>query len=241
MLEAGLPLFRSLRLLQEQETKPVISNRSSPASALAIEGGNTFSEALAQHPKIFNRLYLNMIKAGELGRRARSLPQAPRRFHGKTERIKGKVKAAMFYPAAVVCRRHRRHGLDAHWSSCRASRKSSPALGNGRPLPAFTRFVLGISEAIKNHFLVTVMAVRRLLCHCSSLAIRTKAGRRLFDLFKLQMPVFGPVFRKVAIARFTRTFGTLSTSGVPILQALDHHQGSHRQCHRRAIRRPRAR
>ena len=217
LLEAGMPLLRSLRLLHEQEPNPHFKLVLASLAA-SIEGGSSFSEALAQYPTIFNRLYLNMIQAGELAGVLESSLKRLADFMEKAARIKGKVKAAMFYPAAVVTVAT---GVMALMLVVIVPRFKEvfAGLSGGRPLPAFTRFVLGVSDVIKNNFLITVAV----LAGCYGLfllALRTRAGRRLFDGFKLRMPVLGPLFRKLAIARFTRTLGTLITSGVPILQAL---------------------
>jgi type IV pilus assembly protein PilC len=217
LLEAGLPLLRSLRLLHEQESdhrfKPILASL-----ALAIEGGSSFSESLAQHPGIFSRLFLNMVKAGELAGMLETSLKRLADFMEKATRIKGKVKAALFYPAAVITVAT---GVMALMLLVIVPKFKEvfEGMGNGKPLPAFTRFVLGISETVKNHFIIGVI-ICAVMYGLFLIAIRTNPGRRLFDQFKLRMPVFGPVFRKLAIARFTRTFGTLITSGVPILQAL---------------------
>src|SRR5579883_3142440 len=217
LLEAGLPLLRSLRLLHEQETdrrfKPVLDGL-----ARTIESGNSFSEALSQYPKSFNQLYLNMVKAGEMAGALETSLKRLADFMEKAARIKGKVKAALFYPAAVITVAT---GVMALMLLVIVPKFKEvfAGLGNGQPLPAFTRFVLSISDVVKDNFLFVA-------CTCAAaytlflVAIQTRHGRRLFDSFKLRMPVFGPVFRRLAIARFARTLGTLITSGVPILQAL---------------------
>jgi type IV pilus assembly protein PilC len=217
LLEAGMPLLRSLRLLQEQETHPPLQ-RVITELGLAIEGGNTFSEALSQYPKVFNHLYVSMIKAGELGGMLETTLQRLADFMEKAEKIKRKVKAAMFYPAAVVVVATAVMTLMTLFIIPKF-KEVFLSLGEGLPLPAFTRFVFGISDAIKNHFLIG-FAAAAILTIFFLLSLRTHSGRRAFDYFKLKAPVFGPVFRKLAISRFTRTFGTLVSSGVPILQAL---------------------
>jgi type IV pilus assembly protein PilC len=216
LLEAGMPLLRSLRLLQEQEPNAKFKLVLGELAA-AIEGGSSFSEALAQFPGVFNRLYLNMVKAGELAGVLESSLKRLADFMEKAARIKGKVKAAMFYPAAVITVAT---GVMALMLLVIVPRFKEVFAGlTGRPLPAFTRFVLGVSDVIRHNFFGTVIVLAALYV-LFLLAIRTRAGRRGFDHFKLHMPVLGPVFRKLAIARFTRTLGTLITSGVPILQAL---------------------
>ncbi len=217
LLEAGMPLLRSLRLLHEQEAtghfKEVIADLT-----ISIEGGSSFSEALAQHPKNFNRLYLNMIKAGEIGGVLESALKRLADFMEKAARIKGKVKAAMFYPAAVLTVAAGVMALMLLFIVPRF-KEVFAGINEGRPLPEFTRFILGVSDFAMKHFLSAAVGVA-VLYAVFLLLIRTRRGRQLFDHAKLRMPVLGPVFRKVAIARFTRTLGTLITSGVPILQAL---------------------
>ncbi|MDB6108653.1 MAG: Type secretion system protein [Pedosphaera sp.] len=217
LLEAGMPLLRSLRLLEEQETHPPLK-RLIAALGLSIESGSTFSEALSQYPRSFNHLYVSMIKAGELGGMLETSLQRLADFMEKAQKIKGKVKAAMFYPAAVVTVAGAVMALLTLFVIPKF-KEVFLSLGNGRPLPAFTQFVLGISDAIKSHFLLGLLAaVASYLLLI--IGLRTAAGRRAFDYFKLKAPVFGPLFRKLAISRFTRTLGTLVSSGVPILQAL---------------------
>jgi type IV pilus assembly protein PilC len=217
LLDAGMPLLRGLRLLHEQETharlKKVIAGLAS-----AIEGGGTFSEALGQYPRVFDRLYVNMIKAGELAGMLETCLRRLADFMDKGQKIKGKVKAAMYYPAAVLMVAA---GVVTLMTVFIIPKFKEVFVGlyPGQSLPAFTRFVLGVSDAIRGHFLLGAAAVGAagLLLR---LAIGTGAGRQAYDLFKLKAPVFGALFQKLAISRFTRTLGTLVTSGVPILQAL---------------------
>jgi type IV pilus assembly protein PilC len=217
LVEAGLPLLRGLRVLQKQE-KNVTLKRITGELATAIEGGSTFSESLAQHPKVFNRLYVNMVKAGELGGVLEVVLKRLAEFQEKAQKIKGKVIAAMFYPAAVVTVAV---GIMAILMIVVVPKFKEIFAGmlNGQDLPQFTQIVLAISDTIKNHFLVTVICVVAFVI-VFKLLVSTRKGRRLFDRFKLHMPVLGPVVSKVAISRFTRTLGTLVSSGVPILQAL---------------------
>ncbi len=217
LLEAGLPLLRGLRLLHQQE-----GNRNLKAIigglAAAIEGGDSFSEALAQFPRVFNPLYVNLVKAGEI---SGALEVSLRRladFMEKSVRIKGRVTAALFYPAAVMTVALGVMTLMLVFIVPRF-KDVFAQLSPDHPLPGFTLFVLGISDAFRHNFPI-VLAALAAAWFAGVLAIRTRAGRRIFDLAKLRVPVLGPVFRKLAIARFTRTLGTLVTSGVPILQAL---------------------
>ncbi len=217
LVDAGLPLLRGLRVLEKQEKNATLRGIIAEL-AVAIEGGSTFSEGLAQHPKVFNRLYVNMVKAGELGGVLEVVLNRLSEFMEKAQKIKGKVIAAMFYPVAVMC-----------VAVCILTvlmvyvvpkfKEVFEGMLEGQQLPAFTRLVLGISTTIKDHFFWTAVGVASVVV-ALLLVIRTKLGRRIFDKLKLKMPVLGPVISKVAIARFTRTLGTLVSSGVPILQAL---------------------
>jgi type IV pilus assembly protein PilC len=218
LVQAGLPLLRGLRVLQKQE-KNVTLKGIIGELATAIEGGSTFSESLAQHPKVFNRLFVNMVKAGEIGGVLEVVLKRLSEFMEKAQKIKGKVIAAMFYPCAVMVVATAIMGVLMVVVIPKFREIFEGTLGNGRTLPAFTNFVLGISEAIKDHFGRTVAYVIGAVV-AFNIFIRTKIGRKLFDKFKLSVPVIGPVVSKVAISRFTRTLGTLVSSGVPILQAL---------------------
>jgi type IV pilus assembly protein PilC len=215
LVDAGLPLLRGLRVLEKQERSAALKKILGEL-ALSIEGGSTFSEALAQHPKVFNRLFVNMVKAGELGGVLEVVLKRLAEFSEKAQKIKGKVKAALFYPVAVLIVAV---GILILLMVMVVPKFKEVFAGMGVKLPGFTVFVLACSDAVRFHILptlglVTVGVVLFLL------AIKTKLGRYFWDKLKLKMPVMGPVISRVAIARFTRTLGTLVSSGVPILQAL---------------------
>ncbi len=217
LVGAGLPLLRGLRVLEKQERNPTLKNIIGEL-ALSIEGGSTFSEGLAQHPKVFNRLFVNMVKAGELGGVLEVVLARLAEFMEKAQKIKGKVIAAMVYPCAVLVVATAILIVLMIFVVPKFKEVFNGML-DGAQLPAFTRLVLGISEAIKDHIVVTI-GVAIVVWIVFMLTVRTKGGRRVFDKVKLKAPVLGPVVTKVAISRFTRTLGTLVSSGVPILQAL---------------------
>jgi type IV pilus assembly protein PilC len=217
LVDAGLPLLRGLRVLEKQEKNPTLKSIIAEL-ALAIEGGSTFSESLAQHPKVFNRLFINMVKAGELGGVLEVVLNRLAEFMEKAQKIKGKVIAAMFYPVAVLVVATAIL-LILMVKVVPSFKQVFEGMLEGSQLPAFTRLVLGISEAIKDHIVIT-SGIVAVFVVVFLLFIRTKFGRHVWDKFKLKMPVLGPVVSKVAISRFTRTLGTLVSSGVPILQAL---------------------
>jgi type IV pilus assembly protein PilC len=215
LVDAGLPLLRGLRVLEKQEKNPTLKSIINEL-AIAIEGGSTFSEALSQHPKVFNRLFVNMVKAGELGGVLEVVLSRLSEFMEKAQKIKGKVIAAMFYPVAVL--------IVATAILIVLMVKVVPSFkqvfeGMGMQLPAFTRLVLGISEIIKDHIFYALIAVVAVVV-MFMVFVRTKFGRHTWDKIRLKLPAIGPVVSKVAISRFSRTLGTLVSSGVPILQAL---------------------
>jgi len=217
LVDAGLPLLRGLRVLEKQEKHPTLKEIIGQLG-FSIEGGSTFSEGLAQHPKVFNRLFVNMVKAGELGGVLEVVLARLAEFMEKAQKIKGKVIAAMFYPTAVITVAVIILAVLMVWVVPKF-RDIFRDMLPGSKLPGFTRFVLGISETLANHFVVSFIVFVLFVAGFIAF-IRTRAGRRIFDKFKLNMPVLGPVISKVAISRFTRTLGTLVSSGVPILQAL---------------------
>lgn len=217
LVEAGMPLLRGLRILEEQERNPVMKDVIGEISD-SVEGGNSFTEALKARPRVFSPLYVNMVRAGEIGGALDETLNRLAEFMEKARKIKGKIKAAMFYPCAVM--------LVAIGVLCVLMvfvvprfRQVFDGLLNGAPLPAFTRFIFNISEVVKNHALSCLMGVGALGVMLWAF-VNTKWGRFVFDKFKLAVPLLGPVFQKVAISRFARTLGTLIGSGVPILQAL---------------------
>jgi len=217
LVDAGLPLLRGLRVLERQEKNVTLKSVLNDL-AQAIEGGSTFSEGLAQHPKIFNRLFVNMVKAGELGGVLEVVLNRLSEFMEKAQKIRGKVKAAMFYPCAVIFVAVTILTVLMVFVIPKFELVFKDML-EGQGLPPFTQFVLSISRAIAGHFVIALSSVVAFFVSLK-LFTRTRFGRRLFDRLKLNFPVLGPVISKVAISRFTRTLGTLVSSGVPILQAL---------------------
>jgi type IV pilus assembly protein PilC len=218
LIDAGLPLLRGLTCLRKQEKNPVLL-RTLGALSESVEGGSTFSEALAQHPKIFNKLYVNMVRAGEAGGVLDVTLNRLAEFQEKAQKIKNKVISAMVYPVVVmfvavsiliflmivIVPKFEEIFRD---------------LLEGKGLPPLTKFVIGVSNLIQ-HQIILVVCVLVALVIAIKMFGKTVKGRFLLDKLKLNAPVFGQLLRKVGIARFTRTLGTLISSGVPILQALN--------------------
>ena len=217
LIDVGMPLMRGLHILQEQAENRALKSIIVDVAA-AIEGGSSLSEALAAHPKIFSPLYVNMVKAGEMGGMLEVALRRQAEFMEKALKIKGRIKAAMFYPVAVMVAAAGILILLMVFIIPRFQTVFDGLL-NGRPMPPFTVLVLNISEMFRSHYL-TVGTIGFALVVALQLLIRTRAGRPLFDRCKLALPVVGRIVRKAALSRFARTFGTLLGSGVPILPAL---------------------
>ena len=218
LIYAGLPLLRGLTVLSKQEPdlvlKGVIINL-----AESVQGGGTFSESLAGHPKIFNKLYVNMVKAGELGGVLELVLLRLAEFQEKAQKIKNKVVAAMFYPIIVLVIAIVILAFLLVFIVPKFEAIFADMLG-GKPLPALTQFVIGASNMVKNNSLAILGVIVGLVI-LYKIVGKTKQGQTVIDNVKLKAPLFGDLTRKSSISRFSRTLGTLVTSGVPILQALN--------------------
>ncbi len=217
LIDAGLPLLRGLNVLAKQERDSVLKGTITKL-ADSVQGGSTFSEGLAQHPRIFNDLYVNMVKAGELGGVLEVVLTRLAEFQEKAQKIKNKVVAAMVYPIIVLVLAVAIMTFLLVFIVPKFEAIFHDMLGD-KPLPGITLFVIGVSGFVQAHWEILLGGLFALVV-ASKLAARTQAGRRILDRVKLRAPLFGNLIRKTAISRFSRTLGTLVTSGVPILQAL---------------------
>lgn len=217
LLDAGLPLIRSLRTLEKQAKNKAVKKIVGDA-ANSVESGTTFSEALAQHPKTFNKLYLNMVKAGEAAGAMETILNRLAMFLEKAARTAGKVKSAMTYPCVVlVIATTITSGLMVFIVPKFA--KIFTDLLEGAALPGLTQFVMAISK-IMSDYTLQALGVIAVFVVLYKLFGKTKFGRMTLDTIYYRMPLFGPIISKSAIARFSRTLGTLMSSGVPVLNAL---------------------
>ena len=220
LIDAGLPLMRGMNTLAKSILNAYFVGIINDIGD-TIGGGSTFSEALAKHPKIFDKLYVNMVKAGEIGGVLEIALNRLAEFAEKSESIKGKVKAAMFYPIAVLIVAVIIVGILMTFVIPKFKTIFADMLGPGEGLPAFTEIVLKISDTIKENAIAVVIGVVVVFIIFKLIITKTKFGRYGWDFFKLKVPPLGGLVSKVAIARFARTLGTLISSGVPILQALN--------------------
>ncbi len=218
LIDAGLPLLRGLNVLAKQERDVVLKNTINQV-ADSVQGGATFSESLEQHPKIFNKLFVNMVKAGELGGVLELVLGRLAEFQEKAQKVKNKVKSAMIYPVIVLSLAMIIMVFLFVFIVPRFESIFHDMLGD-KPLPAITKSVIGISGFMQDHWLILIGAIVVLIAGYKVVA-RTPTGRMVIDRVALRAPLFGDLTRKNSISRFARTLGTLVTSGVPILQALN--------------------
>jgi type IV pilus assembly protein PilC len=215
MIDAGLPLVQSLEILSSQQENKVFKNIIREIRE-DVEGGSTFAGALKKHPVTFNELYTNLVVAGEEGGILDNILTRLANYIEKSEALKKKVKSAMIYPSTIV-------GVAVIVVMIlmifvipvfEALFKSS-----GQTLPLPTLIVVTLSKLIKKYVVIVIPALI-LLIFLLRKYHQTQNGRAVIDSFLLKLPVFGQLFKKIAVARFSRTLGTLVSSGVPILDGL---------------------
>ena len=217
LVNAGLPLMRCIEVLKKQNQIPAMGNCLDGISE-NIAGGGTFSDALTAYPKIFDNLYVNMVKAGEAGGVLEVVLNRLAEFAEKAQRIKNKVKGAMIYPSVVLVAAI---GITAFLLTTvipKFKQVFSDILGDAS-LPAVTEFVMGLSEFVQNNGLQIAVGVGALIVIYKVIG-HTKGGAYALDVMRLKIPVTGTLVKRTAVSQVTRTLGTLLASGVPILQAL---------------------
>jgi len=216
MIEAGIPILQALEALQEQMTNPYFK---SVISALKedVEVGSSLTAAFSKHTKVFDTLFISMVKVGEAGGKLNVTLDRVAAYMEKTLKLKRKVKAAMVYPTTVISM--------ALLITLGLLIKVVPTFkaiydSLGQELPGMTQILIMISDTLQKSFMLVVSALF-VLGFLFARYISTERGRLQFDTFKLKVPIFGELMRKVAISRFSRTFATLTQSGVPILASLE--------------------
>lgn len=217
LLQAGLPLLRSLEVMIRQERRPAFRN---VLISLAdnVRSGNNLSDGLAQHPKVFDRLYINMVRAGEAGGVLDVVLSRLASFMEKSLKTRKKVKSAMVYPIVVIVVAVTIVVLLMVFIVPQFQEIFQNML-KGKPMPLLTQWVMAFSKVLQQHFLVS-LGVLIALIFGIRFVLATRGGKRAWDKMVLKLPKFGDLARKANISRFTRTFGTLMSSDVPILQAI---------------------
>ena len=217
LVNAGLPLMRCIEVLKKQNQIPAMGTCLNGISE-SIAGGGTFSEALTAYPKIFDNLYVNMVKAGEAGGVLEVVLNRLAEFAEKAQKIKNKVKGAMIYPSVVLLAAIGITGFLLTTVIPKFKQVFSDILGDAS-LPAVTEFVMGVSDFVQHNGLQIAIGVGALIVIYKVIG-HTKGGAYALDVMRLKMPVTGTLVKRTAISQVTRTLGTLLASGVPILQAL---------------------
>lgn len=216
VLEAGIPLVKGLKGLAADGSKSIVA-KAVPDVGLRLERGESLSEAMAAHPKAFDEMYLSMIRAGERAGALDRIVDDLATYLEKVDTIRQKVKSAMSYPVFILS--------FVALATVFLLVKIVPTFSNvyselGQELPGLTQGVLAVSDMVRNNFLGTAAMIAALGL-AFALTIRTDRGRFAWDFFKLKMPVFGPILMKSAMSRFSRTFGILIGSGLPVLESLE--------------------
>jgi type IV pilus assembly protein PilC len=216
MIDAGLPLVQCLDILSRQQDNKTFKSMLISVKE-SVESGSTFADALKKHPKAFDELYVNLVAAGEVGGILDTILNRLAAYIEKALKLKKKVKSAMTYPATIV-------GIALIVIAVilifviPAFEKMFTDFGSALPAP--TQFVINLSNFVQHYFLVIVGAIVVFIFAFKKI-YATPKGREKIDKWALKLPIFGILIRKVAVAKFTRTLGTMISSGVPILDGLD--------------------
>lgn len=218
LLDAGLPLVRALRTLERQAKRDVVLRRIMGDLANSVEGGSTFSEALAAHPKSFNKLFVNMIRAGEASGSLEVVLRRLAEFMEKAQRIAGRVKSAMIYPVIVLAVALTITAGLMIFVVPKFSTIFAEMLP-GEKLPGLTLVVIGISKFMQEQILMTLGIIVGLVI-AFTVFKRTTFGAYFLDMMAIKMPPFNQLAIRASVSRFCRTLGTLMQSGVSVLQAL---------------------
>jgi type IV pilus assembly protein PilC len=216
MIDAGLPLVQCLDILGNQQEKNSFKKIILKIKE-DVEGGSTFADALNKHPRVFDSLYVNLVAAGEVGGILDTILNRLAAYIEKAEALKGKVKSAMVYPSTIV-------GVAIAVTSILlvfvVPMFQEMFSGSGVALPLPTQILVNVSYIIKHYIIYIILFVIAFVVGFVYF-YRTPFGRALVDDILLKVPIFGPLVKKVSVARFTRTLGTMISSGVPIMDALE--------------------
>ena len=218
MIDAGLPLVQCLEILGSQNDNPFFAKVLKDVKS-SVEQGKTFSDSLARHPKVFDNLFVNLIRAGEVGGILDTILQRLAIYIEKRVKLARQVRGAMVYPAGILAIAVIVVSVLLTWV-IPTFEKMFRDFGAADDLPGLTKIVIAMSKGFASN-LPWILLVGGAIGFGVTYAYRQPAGRLFFHKVLLEMPVLGPVMRKIAVARFTRTLGTLLGSGVPILEALE--------------------
>jgi type IV pilus assembly protein PilC len=220
MIDAGLPLVQCLDILSQQQQNKYFQQVLAQVRQ-DVEEGSTLAAAMNRHPKVFDQLYSNMVEAGETGGILDLILQRLSTFIEKIVKLKRDVVSALIYPAAVILLAIVAIAVIMVVVIPQFQNIFLGLLGPGEPLPLPTRIVVGISNFLAGWGGLCILAAIIATVVGLKFYYKTPKGRKVIDTILLKVPILGPIFLKIAIARFSRTLSTLLSSGVPILQSLD--------------------
>ena len=220
MIDAGLPLVQCLDILSQQQQSKHFQQVLAQVRQ-DVEEGSTLAAAMSRHPKVFDQLYTNMVEAGETGGILDLILQRLSTFIEKIVKLKRDVVSALIYPAAVILLAIVAIAVIMIVVIPQFQNIFMGLLGPGEPLPLPTRIVVGISSFMAGWGGLCILIVIVGVVVGLSFYYKTPGGHKRIDSILLKIPILGPIFLKIAIARFSRTLSTLLSSGVPILQSLD--------------------
>lgn len=218
MINAGLPLIQCLEILSTQSENAAL-RKAVGEIKVQVEGGSTFSDALRKHPKIFDDLYVNMVHAGEVGGLLDTILNRLSKHIEKAMKLKGQIKSAMVYPAAIVGIATIVITVLMIWVIPVFEKMFKEMSGGKMALPGPTQLVIDMSNFVQSSWYIILGTIVGLIFAFKKY-YATPQGRLTVDKLVLRLPVFGDLIRKASVAKFTRTLGTLITSGVPLLEAL---------------------
>jgi type IV pilus assembly protein PilC len=216
MLAAGIPLVQSFEIVGNGNDNPAMQKLILDIKS-DVEGGTSLHEALARHPLFFDDLYVNLVEAGEQAGALENLLDKIATYKEKTEALKKKVKKALFYPAAVLVVAII---VTLILLIFVIPQFESLFKGFGADLPAFTQFVINLSEFVQEKGIFIAMVVGAAGYAFFYFKKRSKKMREVIDRITLKMPIIGPIMNKAAIARYARTLSTMFAAGVPLVEAL---------------------
>lgn len=216
MIDAGLPLIQCLDILAKQTDNKTFANAINEIRQ-DVEAGSTYADALKKHPKIFNDLYVNMVAAGELGGILDTILNRLSKYIEKSMKLKRQIRSALVYPSTIVAVAIVVIVVLLVWVIPIFS-KMFDDFGGTLPVP--TRMIIGASNFMRSN-IIFIIGFSVAIGFGFSRYYKTLNGRRTIDRIILHLPVFGMLMRKVSVSKFTRTLGTLISSGVPILDGLD--------------------
>ncbi len=218
MINAGLPLVQCLEILSTQSENKVLRTTIGEVK-IQVEAGSTFSDALRRHPKVFDDLYVNLVHAGEVGGLLDTILTRLAKYIEKAMKLKGQIKSAMIYPAAILGVAVVVIAVLMIWVIPIFAKMFNELSGGKMGLPGPTQLVIDISNMFTSYWWVMLIGTGAIIFGTKKY-YSTPKGRMVIDKLLLKAPVFGDLIRKASVAKFTRTLGTLLASGVPLLDGM---------------------